>query len=275
MRRLKPACALALAVSAFVPNAFGAQRETLPGRPDSANLVGLAERYENGESVKRNYREAISLYCQAAAHEDGQAFYNLGWMYLNGRGVPRDDATAVMWLQKAAAHGVQQAANLLQLLPGVTPAGARPCAPPRTPSATNIAGRPGVMPTPPAEVRAAVDETAGRLGINPRLLMSVIKVESGFNSQAVSPKSAAGLMQLMPATAARFGVRDPFDARENVLGGATYLRSLLHLFNGNLTLTLAAYNAGEKRVLDRGGVPPYRETVNYVAAVKGLCACGE
>jgi soluble lytic murein transglycosylase-like protein len=105
--------------------------------------------------------------------------------------------------------------------------------------------------------------------------MSVISVESGFNPRAVSPKSAAGLMQLMPETATRFGVRDRFDPRENVRGGATYLRWLLDTFRGNLTFALAAYNAGEKTVLSRGGVPPYRETVDYVAAVKGLCACGD
>jgi hypothetical protein len=195
-------------------------------------------------------------------------------MYLNGRGVPRDDAIAVMWLRKAAEHGVAQAENLLRLLQGVVPAGARPCLVHRVfGGMTSVAARPGVLPTPPPAIRAMVDQTAQRLGINPRLLLSVITVESGFNPLAVSPKSAAGLMQLMPGTAARFSVRDRFDPRENIRGGATYLHSLLQMFDGNLTLALAAYNAGEQTVLSRGGVPPYPETLNYVAAVKGLCDC--
>src|SRR5207248_2246448 len=131
-----------------------------------------------------------------------------------------------------------------------------------------------IKAAPPA-IRALVDETAQRVGINAHLLLSVMAVESRFNPRALSPKMAAGLMQLMPATAERFGVRDRFDPRENVRGGATYLRSLLTMFSGNVTLALAAYNAGEETVLTRGGVPPYRETIDYVAAVKRLCACAE
>src|SRR5207302_7759699 len=92
---------------------------------------------------------------------------------------------------------------------------------------------------PPA-IRSVIDETAQIVGISPHLLQSVISVESGFNPRAVSPKMAAGLMQLMPATTARFGVRDRFDARENVRGGALYLHSLIEMFRGDLTLALAA-----------------------------------
>jgi soluble lytic murein transglycosylase-like protein len=86
---------------------------------------------------------------------------------------------------------------------------------------------------------------------------------------------AAGLMQLMPATAARFGVQDSFDPRENVRAGATYLRLLIDKYKGNLSLALAAYNAGEEKVEAYGGVPPYQETKTYVDTVKRLCGCGE
>ena len=232
----------------------------------TASEVVAAERYENGESVPQNYRRALALYCQAAQRGDPQALFHLGWMYLNGRGVARNDATAVMWLRKAAQRGVPQAQNLLALLVGVTPSPVRGCS----------GGGVGVaLAEAPPAVRALVDETAQNVGVSAHLLLSVISVESGFNPRAVSPKLAAGLMQLMPETAARFGVRDRFDPRENVRGGATYLRSLLEMFDGNLTLALAAYNAGESAVSARGGVPPYRETIDYVAAVKRLCGCDE
>ena len=82
-------------------------------------------------------------------------------------------------------------------------------------------------------------------------------------------------MQLMPATAERFGVHDRFDPRENVRAGAKYLRLLLDKYKGNLTLALAAYNAGEEKVEAYGGVPPYQETKTYVATIKRLCGCGE
>jgi hypothetical protein len=96
----------------------------------------------------------------------------------------------------------------------------------------------------------------------------VIAVESEFDQWAVSSKGARGLMQLMPATARRFGVADVFDARQNVFAGAQYLRVLLDQFGGDVALALAAYNAGENAVLRYGGIPPYRETRGYVQKVQ-------
>src|SRR5882724_9326395 len=107
---------------------------------------------------------------------------------------------------------------------------------------------------------------AAQYRVDPRLLWTVAFLESRFRQDAVSPKGARGLMQLIPATAARFGVRDSFDARQNIDGGARYLRFLLDLFDGDVPLTLAAYNAGEGAVMKYGRrVPPYRETQAYVA----------
>jgi hypothetical protein len=251
-----------------------------PGAPANGaagaahDMVALAMRYESGLSVPRDYGRALTLYCEAARRGDPRAFYGLGWMYLNGRGVARDDATAVMWLRKAAGRGIAQAANLLQLLSRVSPAAAQGCPrPAETPRQAAAAAFPRAS-APPA-IRGVIDETAQHVGINARLLHSVVSVESDFNPRAVSPKMAAGLMQLMPATAARFGVRDHFDPRENVRAGAAYLRSLIDKYKGNLALALAAYNAGEARVEAYGGVPPYQETKAYIAAVKRLCRCGE
>ncbi len=113
-----------------------------------------------------------------------------------------------------------------------------------------------------------VAEAAATHGIEKALLNAVITVESGFNSRSVSPKGAMGLMQLMPATAQRFGASDPFDPRQNLLAGAKYLSELLAMFDNDLRLVLAAYNAGENAVLRYGrAVPPYRETQRYVPAV--------
>lgn len=111
-------------------------------------------------------------------------------------------------------------------------------------------------------------EAAAQHGLDPCLIFSVMRAESSFNRMAVSPKGASGLMQLMPETAVRFGVRNIFDARENVLGGAKYLRWLLDRFNGDVRLALAGYNAGEGAVEFYGlRIPPFTETQNYVRTI--------
>lgn len=115
--------------------------------------------------------------------------------------------------------------------------------------------------------QSAVEQAAVQHSVPAELIHSVIKVESNYNPYAVSPKGARGLMQLIPETARRFGVADAFDPVENIQGGARYLRYLLDLFDGNYTLALAAYNAGEAAVARYGDVPPYPETQNYVQLV--------
>jgi len=111
---------------------------------------------------------------------------------------------------------------------------------------------------------------AAQLYVLPQdLLRAVMQVESNFYAEAVSNKGAIGLMQLMPATAAQMGVLDPFDARQNVLGGARFLRLLANHFGGDLVLTIAAYNAGQGAVEKYSGIPPYAETRMYVQRVLG------
>jgi soluble lytic murein transglycosylase-like protein len=117
-----------------------------------------------------------------------------------------------------------------------------------------------------AEVHAWIEEAAKNFEISPLLVDSVVQVESNYNPFAVSPKGAQGLMQLMPATARRFGVSNTFDARQNIEGGVRYLKVLHDTFQDD-RLAIAAYNAGEKAVTKYGTVPPYAETVSYVAKV--------
>ncbi|HLY59656.1 MAG TPA: lytic transglycosylase domain-containing protein [Terriglobia bacterium] len=123
-------------------------------------------------------------------------------------------------------------------------------------------------PTP--EISTLVEKSSGDHQVDPKLVHAIIQVESGYNSRAVSRKGAEGLMQLIPATAERYGVQNTFNPKQNIEGGVTYLRYLLDLFKGNVPLTLAAYNAGENAVIKKGGIPPYTETVDYVQRVTDI-----
>jgi soluble lytic murein transglycosylase-like protein len=137
---------------------------------------------------------------------------------------------------------------------------------------------------PPAEVRSVETRTDGipatlnslviaisqRHGVDPALVRAVMKTESAYNRWAVSAKGAMGLMQLIPGTGRRFGVQDFFDPSQNIEGGVRYLKFLLQKFNGNLDLSLAAYNAGENLVQRLGKIPSIPETKNYVRKVRSI-----
>ena len=140
----------------------------------------------------------------------------------------------------------------------------------RTPSKKQNA--PVFMPSDTSPERysrydAHIRQAAALYQIPEELVRAVIKVESDFDPRAVSPANARGLMQLIPETAERMMVTDIFDPRQNVFGGVRYLRVLANLFNGDLALTIAAYNAGENAVIRHGGIPPYEETQVYVGKV--------
>ena len=217
--------------------------------------------YEHGEGVKQSYAAALRLYCQAASEGDERAAFNIGWMYLNGRGVPRNDAQGAAWLKRSAASGTLQARNLLKLLAHTQAAKSARC-----PTSFSTAGIPAV----PYDIKTAVAGEAARAKLDPNLVLSVMAAESAFNIAAISPKNAQGLMQLIPETAARYDVADPFDMHQNIRGGVAYLSELLSLYDGDIDLTLAAYNAGEKAVSRHNGIPPFPETIDYVQRVKAI-----
>lgn len=123
---------------------------------------------------------------------------------------------------------------------------------------------------PPAAIGRLIDHIARKHGMDPELVKAVARVESNYNPTAVSPKGALGVMQLLPKTAQRFGVADAYDPAQNIEGGIRYLKFLKDQFPGNLSLVLAAYNAGENAVRKHGGVPPYRETRDYVHKIRQL-----
>lgn len=127
-----------------------------------------------------------------------------------------------------------------------------------------------LVPIPKADIQIAIDRHAEAQSLDPKLVRAMIQVESGYNHRARSYKGAMGLMQLMPATASLYSIQDPYDPDENVRGGTRYLRYLVDRFPGRLDLAVAAYNAGPGAVERYGGVPPYRETKDYVRRVLAL-----
>jgi Transglycosylase SLT domain len=122
-------------------------------------------------------------------------------------------------------------------------------------------------PMPPDQLDNLIDENSRREDVDPELIRAVIRQESGNRSCAESSMGAQGLMQLMPATAGEFGVRDPFDPKENVEAGTKLLKQLLDKYEGDVSLALAAYNAGESRVDREGAVPPIPETMDYILRI--------
>lgn len=245
-----------------------AQLPSPPSSPktttDTQALREEALAYEHGQGVAKNPQKAFALYCQAAKAGDLEAMYSLGWMAMNGRGMPHDDSLAAYFFNMAASKGHGPSQKALSLV------GTPTTEIPRCLQEESIAGfAPIDFMTNEKQRRLAelINRLAPEYGVMPRLAFAVAHTESRLNPQAVSPKNAQGLMQLIPETSARFNVRNPFDPEQNIRGGLAYLRWLLAYFKGNVPLVVAAYNAGEGAVNRYLGIPPYAETRDYVQRI--------
>ena len=231
---------------------------------DAQAAYRMALRHHHPAAGKpRNYKRALLLYCRADRDDHAGAAFAIGLMYAGGQGVRRSDSKAAAWWGRAAEFGHEEAKNLLKLFGH---SGRR--RPAVCPNGWGRGGNP--LALAPTAIRKLVEKMSGRYKLDPKLVLAVIAVESAFQPDAVSSSNAQGLMQLIPATAKRFGVRDAFDPADNLRGGMAYLRWLLTHFKGNVTLAVAAYNAGEGAVKKYSGVPPFAETRKYVRKIRRL-----
>jgi hypothetical protein len=206
---------------------------------------------KNGFSIRHARRETVGEVTRLYVSKDGSSFVDVPTAQL-------DHFEAAPELPAALAAA--SSSHTPTPTAGLNFAPIKSTAPPST-AATRLTVH------PKANLSEVVNEASGRYRLDPDLVNSVIKAESGFNVRAVSPKGAQGLMQLMPGTASQLGVPNAFDAQANVDGGTKYLRELLEKYNFDLVKALAAYNAGPHRVERFGGVPPYYETRAYVARI--------
>jgi TPR repeat protein len=258
-------------------------------------LVEHANRLEHGEGVPKDREAAARLYCEAARAGDREGQFRLGWMHANGRGIPRNNRVAASLFALAAQQGHEHAqrmaafvgkdrGELPDCMVGQEENDVPVAAPHSTlaenklyaPSAASGSDSQSAMEPLPTwefksperrEVVDLVNRLAPLYKVEPGLALAIIQAESDFDPRAVSPKNAQGLMQLLPETAERFGVRNTFDPAQNVRGGLAYLRWLLAYFRGSVALVAAAYNSGEGTVERYRGVPPFPETQSYVRKI--------
>lgn len=256
--------------------------------PAVRKMLLQASALEQSIKVADGPWQAAVLYCEASRLGSIEGQYRLGVLYAFGIGVPRDRPLAAALFSQAAWQGHLEAGNMLdtiQLSSAEMPTCVMQATLPEKAPTPYLAGLPAdIMPgeTPaidrflqslPAQKRWVIPlatSLSAWYSLDPRLVLSVIAVESNFQTGAQSPKAAMGLMQLIPDTAERFNVRNAYNATQNMRGGMAYLRWLLAYYRGNIPYALAAYNAGEGRVDRYKGIPPFPETQGYVRRVMGL-----
>ena len=226
--------------------------------------------------------QAAKLYCEASRQGSAEGQYRLGMLYAFGRGVPKSRDLAASLFAVASSQGHAKAQTMLDTIQ-ISTTDLPPCVlsaviPEKATFKDVLAGQQNSainryinsLPKNKRWVVSLVETISDWYQVDSRLVLSIITAESNFKIQAKSNKEAQGLMQLMPATAERFNVKNAFNASQNIKGGVAYLRWLLSYFRGDVTLAVAAYNSGEGAVDRYKGIPPYKETKGYVYKVMGL-----
>lgn len=234
------------------------------------------------EYSSMGYWEAASLYCKASRQGSIEGQYRLAMLYAYGKGVPKNRAYAATLFSIASRQGHHEASNMLEII-NFSAETLPPCLesnvdpeyfPVRDIALSDeTAGVDRYITKLPKNKQWALDiasTNAEWFEIDPKLVISIIAIESGFQERAKSNANAMGMMQLIPATAERFNVKNAFDASQNIKGGVRYLKWLLNYYQGDIELAVAAYNAGEKAVDRYKGIPPYKETKEYVRKFKLL-----
>ncbi|MCE9638921.1 MAG: transglycosylase SLT domain-containing protein [Betaproteobacteria bacterium] len=242
--------------------------EAAAKRGDVAALFTLAEKYKRGDEVTRDIPRSNLLYCKAAARGNVDALLELGLIHASGREMMANEGVGALLINMAAERGSERAKEILPYISRGVGSMVPACFSEETAIAAQTAA--AAVPAVRKDIELMVQQWAPQYALDPNLVMALIAVESQFDAKAVSPKNAQGLMQLIPATAERFGVANAFNPLQNLKGGLAYLRWLMAYFKGEVALVLAAYNAGELAVERYRGIPPYAETRNYVKQITSV-----
>lgn len=262
--------ALALAGSAFVaPVVAGVQRFPPAMEDELPQLRALLEQAwaaEAGRGQFRNEPLAAALYCEAGRLGSVEGYYRVGLIYYSGNQYLRNPRIASGFFSAASRLGHRAAGQLLEII-GAPDDTLSPCLSIEEAGGFDMDLYMTELPLHKRRIAELIRRLAPHYSVDLRLALAVASVESNFNVSARSPKNAQGVMQLIPETAARFNVRNPFNAEQNIRGGLAYLRWLGVYFEGDLVRVIAAYNAGEGAVDKYGGIPPYDETQAYVMRV--------